>query len=112
MSHQHRRAFLLGDHDVAQIVEGANLPDAANDEALFPADEEAASRVGIVGLDSLDDLLQSEIEAHELCGIEDDLELERLTPEARNVGHPADLAKGRGHDPGLKFLQLTLALSA
>ena len=50
---QHRHAVLLGDDDVAEIVECADQAHAADDEALLAAVQDAAARVGVVGIDGV-----------------------------------------------------------
>ena len=49
--------LLLGDDDVAEVVERADQADAAHDEALLAAHQDAAAGVGVVGLNRVDDLL-------------------------------------------------------
>ncbi len=56
IAHQDRRAVVLGDDDVAEIVERLHEADAADHVAELAAIEHAAAGIGVVGADRIGDV--------------------------------------------------------
>src|SRR4029077_17669463 len=70
IANEDRRAIVLGDDDIAEIVERLDEADAADDIAELAAIEHAAAGIGVVGADRAGHRAQRQIEAHELLRIE------------------------------------------
>ena len=74
IAHQDRRAVVLGNDDIAEIVERLHQADAADHVAELAAIEHAAAGIGVVGADRIGDVVERNIEAHELLRIELELD--------------------------------------
>ncbi len=103
VAHEDRRAVVLGDDDVAEVVERLHQADAADDVAELAAVEHAAAGIGAVGVDRVGDVLERQVEAHELLRIELELELRGEAAEVRDVGDARHLLQGRDHRPAAGF---------
>ena len=57
-SQKDRRTIFRQDHDVAEILQRPDQPDAAHDVTLLAADHDAAAGIGIVGLNRRNHLLE------------------------------------------------------
>ena len=110
IAHEDRRAVALGDDDVAEIVERLHQADAADDVAELAAREDAAAGIGAVGVDRVGDVLERQVEPHELLRIELELELGREAAEVRDVGDARHLLERRDHDPALDLRELAQIL--
>ena len=86
VAHQDRCAVVLGNDDVAQIVQRLHQTDAADHVTEFAAIKHAAAGIGIVGADRIGDGGQRNVETHELLRIELELILRREPSEIGNVG--------------------------
>ena len=73
IAHQHRRAVHLRDDDRADLRQGTNQADAADHVALIAARHPAASGIGIVVVDGIDDIGDAEAVVFELLRIEIEL---------------------------------------
>ena len=110
IAHEDRRAVALGDDDVAHVIERLDEADAADDVAELAAVEDAAAGIGAVGADGVGDVLERQVEAHELLRIELELELRGDAAEIRDVGDARHLLERRDHGPFLDFGELPQAL--
>ena len=110
IAHQDRRAVVLGDDDIAEVVERLHEADAADHVAELAAIENAAAGIGVVGVDRVGDVLERQIEAHELLRIELELELGGEAAEIGDVGDARHLLQRRDHRPELDFRKLAQIL--
>src|SRR5581483_1701432 len=108
--HEDRRAVVLGDDDIAEIIERLHQADAADHITEVAAIEHAAAGIGTVGADRVGDVLQRQVEAHELLRIELQLELRGQAAEIRDVGDAGHLLQGRDHRPQLDLGKLAQVL--
>ena len=94
----HRRAVAVGDDDVVPGRRGEDLIVVVDREALLRAVEGALRRVGR-GVDDLrPDVLESETERCDLCGVELNAYRGLLLAVDRDLGNAADLRKLLGQD--------------
>ncbi len=107
--HQHRRAVDLGHDDGTDLGQVVDQADAADDETLVAARDAAASGIGVVIVDGVDDIGDAEAVVLELPGIEIELVLGGEAAEVGVVDHARNRLQRRNHDPALdlrQFLQV------
>src|SRR5262245_54191851 len=73
--HADGRAALRRHHNVFDIAERLHQADAAHHQSVVPFGNVTATRVRIVAGHGVEDLLESEVECAELCGVDRDLVL-------------------------------------
>ena len=105
VAHQDRRAVVLGNDDIAEVVEGPHQADAADDITELAAIEHAAAGIGVIVADRIGDIAECDIKAHQLLRIELELILRRQPAEVRNIGNARHLLQGRDHRPLLDLRQ-------
>src|ERR1019366_205870 len=103
IAYKNRRAIVLGDDDMSEVVERLNQSDTANDVAKFTTVENAAARICAVGVDRVGDILERHGEAYELLRVELKLELGSDTAEIGDVGDAGHLLQAWDHCPMLNF---------
>src|SRR5262249_32934065 len=102
---EHRHAALLGQHDVAHVLERADDADAAHVDLLLPHRDGPAADVGVPGRDRRHDLRQGQAVGHHLVEVDLGLILLGLAAEHRHVGNAGHNAQLALHDPVLQRLQ-------
>src|SRR5262249_3810646 len=106
-----RRSVALGDDDIAHVLQSLDKSDAADDDSELAAGQNAPARIGAVRFDRVGDVLERQVEAHELLRIELELELGGDAAEVLDVGDPRHLLE-RGNDrPSLDLRKLTQTLA-
>ena len=103
---------MLGDDDIAEIVEVLNKADAADHVAEFAAIEDAAAGICVVGTDRIGDGIERQIKPHELLRIELQLILRGQPAEIGNVGDAGHLLDRRYDGPLLDFRKFAQILGA
>ena len=83
---QDRHAALLGEDDVADVVQRADHPEPAHIDRLLAHRDVAAADIGIARRDRRDDLRQCQPVGHHPVEIDFGLELLGLAAEHRHVG--------------------------
>ena len=96
----------LGHDDIAEVVEGAHQPDAADDEALIAARDPAAAGIGGVVVDRVDDVVDSEAVTQEFGRVEIEPELPGEAAEIVDLRDAGNLLQRRLDDPALILRQL------
>ena len=89
--------------DVAEVVEGAHEPDAANDEALVATRHPAAARIGGVVVDRVDDVVDAQPVTQEFGRIEIEPELPGEPAEIVDVGNTWNLSQRRLDRPSAGY---------
>ena len=110
IAHEDRRAIVLGDDDVAEVAEGLDQADAADDVTELTAVEYAAAGAGAVGRDRVGNVLQRQVEADQLLRVELELELGGHATETGDVGDPRHLLDRGDHGPLLDLGQFAQVL--
>src|ERR1700674_3252976 len=110
IAYKNRRAIVLGDDDVSEVVERLNQSDAANDVAKLTTVENAAARIGAVGIDRVGDVLERQGETYQLLRVKLELELGRDAAEIGDVSDARHLLQAPDHLPILKFGKFAEAL--
>src|SRR5262249_49574609 len=98
------------DHDVAQVLQGLHHPDAADDVAKLAAVQDAATGICAVGVDRVGDILEGEIEPHELLRVELELKLSRQPTEILHISDTRNLLQRGNYGPSLDFRKLAQVL--
>ena len=104
--HADRDAVVAADDDFADVVGGFEQAETAHVVELAALGVKAAAGVGVVGLQSVEDLRDREMEVVELRGIELDVVLHRRAAETGIVGDAGNAAVGALDDPvfeGVEF---------
>ena len=103
---QHWDTALLGEHDVANILQRLHNTDAADIDRLLAHRDGAAADVGIARRNGIQDLRQSHAVGHHAVEIDLDLELLALAAQHQHVGNTGDGAQPAFHNPVLERLEL------
>ena len=103
---QDRHAVVLGDDDVAHVVDRVQQADAADVDALAADGEVVAAGVGIAVGDGVDDLGHGDAVGEELAGIDFSLILARGSAEGGDVDDAGDLFDLANEQPVLRGLEL------
>src|SRR5262249_17547548 len=103
---QHWNAALLGQHDVADVVQRSHNADAAHIDRLFAHCDRSAADIGVVGGNCVDDLRYRNAEGPDASEINLGLKLLGLATEHQHVGHSRHHAQPALHHPVLQRLEL------
>ena len=103
ITHENRRALVLGDDDISHVLQSLHDADAADDVPELAAVQNAATSVRAVCVDSVSDVLERQVEPHELLRVELELKLGREAAEVLDVGNARHLLQCRDHRPSLNF---------
>ena len=106
VANEYRHAVSLGHDDIAEIIEGAHEPDAADDQALVAARHPTAARIGAVVGDRVCDVVDAYAVTQELSGVQIEPELPREASEIIHLCDTRDLPQRRLDDPALIFGQV------
>ena len=104
--HQHRRAVVHRQHDIADVLQRGDAADAAHVIELAALRIETAAGIGVVGGERGFHLRHRQAGAGDLGGIEQHLVLHRAAAEAGIVGHAGHRSEGRLDHPVLEGLEL------
>src|SRR4029078_1743620 len=103
---QHRRAALLRQHDVLDVVDRAHHAEATYIDGLLAHRNVPPTDIGVAGGDGLQDLRQSEAIGHHAVEIDLGLELLGLAAHHRYAGNAGNDAQLALHHPDLQRLEL------
>src|SRR5207249_4637792 len=101
-----RRPLLRGDHDVLDVAQATEEPDAAHRQRVLALRDVAAAGVGVVGRHRVEHLLEGEVVAAQTGGIDVDLVLLGAAAPGDDVGDAGDLAELALEHPVLDRLEL------
>jgi len=103
---QHRKAALLGQHDIADVLQRSHNADAADIDRLFAHRDRPAADIGVVGGDRVDDLRYRNSEGPHASEVDLGLKLLSLAAEHQHVGNSRYHAQPSFHHPVLQRLEL------
>src|SRR5262249_54476680 len=106
IANAYRHAARCADHDVADVLDAADLPGRADQVLLAAAFDIAGADVGIVAFERLNEIGQRKPARDEAIGIGGDLELFGIPADGVDLGHSGNIAQLWLDDPVLDLAQV------
>jgi hypothetical protein len=104
--HEHRRAVLHLEHDVADVLQRADAAEATHVVELSTFRVESAAGIRVIGAERRGDISRGKTGSRELCRIEQYLVFHRLAAQRREIGHAGHRAVLLVEHPVLQNLEL------